>query len=231
MDYAMSRQGSFVASRQKFIVGVYAWMAVALLVTAVSAMAVLVVPALQQMIFGNRFSFIILMLGEFALVFYLSAGIRTMSVAAATLSYFGYSVLNGLMLSVIFLVYAKATIVSAFVTAALMFGGMSVFGLVTKKDLSRTAYYLMMAVWGIIIASLVNMFIGSSSFNWMISLVTVVVFTGLTAWDAQKLNRIMVAPDGSDIQVKQSIFGALQLYLDFINIFLALLRIFGSRRD
>jgi FtsH-binding integral membrane protein len=224
-------QGAAVAGvRQKFIVGVYSWMAAALLATGAAALFASSSEAFLRFAFGNRWTYLLMIIGEFALVWYLSANIRTMSRRAATAAFFGYAVLNGLTLSVIFLVYTKESIGTVFFMAAAMFGGMSAYGLLTKQDLSKAAYYLMMGVWGIIIASVVNMFLRSGAFNYLISLVTVVVFTGLTAWDAQKLQRIAVAPEGSDTLAKQSIFGALQLYLDFINLFLALLRIFGNRR-
>jgi FtsH-binding integral membrane protein len=139
-------------------------------------------------------------------------------------------VVNGLTLSVIFLVYKLDSIALVFFLAAAMFGGMSVYGLVTKSDLMKTAHLCVMGLWGVIIASVVNLFLKSSGFSWLISLVTVVVFTGLTAWDSQKLQRVAVAEEGSEIYTKQSIFGALTLYLDFINMFLALVRIFGRRK-
>jgi FtsH-binding integral membrane protein len=217
-------------ARKRFITGVYLWMAAALVVTAVAALVTASSPTLRQLVLGNRFSFIILAIAEIAVVWYLSARIRTMSRSAATIAFFAYAILNGLTLSVIFFAYPPQTIGRVFFLAAAMFGGMSVFGLVTKADLMKTGYFMMMALWGVIIASLVNIFLRSSGFDWVISLVTVVVFTGLTAWDSQKLQRLFIAEEGSETYTKQAIFGALQLYLDFINLFLALLRIFGNRK-
>jgi FtsH-binding integral membrane protein len=166
-----------------------------------------------------------LAVAELAVVWYLSANIRKMSRSAATTAFFAYAFLNGLTLSVIFLVYTRQSIGSVFFLAAAMFGGMSVYGHVTKADLMKAGYYCGMALWGVIIASVINMFLHSSGFQWLISLVTVVLFSGLTAWDSQKLQRMYLAEEGSETLTKQSIFGALQLYLDFINLFLALLRL------
>ncbi|MDR3312094.1 MAG: Bax inhibitor-1/YccA family protein [Spirochaetaceae bacterium] len=230
MEQQIAQRAAVAGARQKFIVGVYLWMAAALMVTGVSAVFAASSEAFIRFAFGSRWTFFGLIIDEFALVWYLSANIRTMTKSAAMAAFFGYSVLNGLTLSVIFLVYTAQSIGQVFFMAAAMFGGMSIYGLVTKRDLMKAGHYLMMGLWGVIIASLINMFLRSSGFDWLISIVTVAVFTGLTAWDAQKLQRIAVAPEGSDIAVKQSIFGALQLYLDFINLFLALLRLFGNRR-
>jgi FtsH-binding integral membrane protein len=217
-------------ARRRFITGVYLWMAAALVVTGVTALATVYSPALTQLVLGSRFGFIVLAIAEIAVVWYLSANIRKMSRSAATLAFFAYAILNGLTLSVIFFVYTRQSIGTVFFLAAAMFGGMSAFGLVTKADLMKTGSYMMMALWGVIIASLVNIFLRSSGFDWIISLVTVVVFTGLTAWDSQKLQRLYLAEEGSETLTKQAIFGALQLYLDFINLFLAMLRLFGNRK-
>jgi FtsH-binding integral membrane protein len=222
--------GAVATSRQRFIVGVYLWMTAALGVTGITALFTASSQTLLRLLFSNNMSFIVLIIVEFALVWYLSSHIRTMSKSAAIAAFFAYSVVNGLTLSVIFLVYTASSIALVFFLAAAMFGGMSVYGLVTKSDLMKTANYLVMGLWGVIIASVVNMFLKSSGFSWLISLATIAVFTGLTAWDSQKLKRVAVAEDGSEIQAKQSIFGALTLYLDFINMFLALLRIFGRRK-
>jgi FtsH-binding integral membrane protein len=222
------RAGAVATSRQRFIVGVYLWMSVALAVTGVTAL--FTASSQLRFLVANNMSFIVLLIIEFALVWYLSSHIRTMSKSAAIAAFFAYAVVNGLTLSVIFLVYTASSIALVFFLAAAMFGGMSVYGLVTKSDLMKTANYLVMGLWGVIIASVVNMFLKSNGFSLLISLVTIAVFTGLTAWDSQKLKRVAVAEEGSEIYAKQSIFGALTLYLDFINMFLALLRIFGRRK-
>jgi FtsH-binding integral membrane protein len=227
----ISVQRAVASSRQKFIVGVYLWMTAALAITGVTALFTATNQTLLRLIFANRFGFIILVIVEFALVWNLGAKIRTMSQTAAMASFFAYAVVNGMTLASIFLVYTASSIGFVFFLAAAMFGGMSIYGLVTKSDLMKAVNYLVMGLWGIIIASLVNMFLRSSGFSWFLSLATVAVFTGLTAWDAQKLQRVAVAQEGSEIYVKQSIFGALQLYLDFVNIFLAMLRLFGNRRN
>lgn len=153
-----------------------------------------------------------------------------MSFPAAAASFVIYSIVNGLTLSAVLFVYTSTSVVRIFVITALMFGAMSVYGATTKSSLQSAGKYLMMAVIGLVIASLVNIFMRSSSLDWLISFVTVGVFTGLTAYDTQKITQAArYAQDNEDFK-KVAIIGALELYLDFVNIFLALLRLFGKRR-
>ena len=154
-----------------------------------------------------------------------------MSTATASLVFIIYSILNGLSLSVIFLVYTSTSIFRVFAITAGMFACMSIYGRVTKTDLRSAGRYLMMALFGIVIASVVNLFFRSTGLDWLISLVTVGVFTGLTAYDTQKLYAIAERADGSEVFARAAIIGALELYLDFINIFLALLRLFGKSNN
>ena len=215
---------------QRFITAVYGWMVAALAISGIAAFAVFNSETLLYFIFGNRFTFLGLIIAEFALVIILSAGIRRMSFPAAAASFVIYSIVNGSTLSAVLFVYTSTSVVRIFVITALMFGAMSVYGATTKSSLQSAGKYLMMAVIGLVIASLVNIFMRSSSLDWLISFVTVGVFTGLTAYDTQKITQAArYAQDNEDFK-KVAIIGALELYLDFVNIFLALLRLFGKRR-
>ena len=215
-----------------FMRGVYTWMTFGLLLTAGVAWFVSNSPALTQAIFGNQMLFFGLIIAELALVVGISAGIRRLSPSAASGLFLLYSALNGVTLSFIFLVYAQATIVQAFVVSAAMFGGMSLYGLTTKKDLTSWGSFLIMGLFGVIIASVVNIFMHSSTMNFIISIAGVIVFTGLTAYDTQKLTMMGESmPDDAAVVRRGTILGALTLYLDFINLFLMLLRIFGGNRN
>lgn len=178
--------------------------------------------------------FIILIFAELGLVFYLSARVDKIQAATASGLFIGYSVLNGLTLSVIFLAYTSTSIAGTFFIAAGMFGAMAIYGLVTKRDLSGLGSFLFMGLVGIIIASIVNIFLNSSSVHWAISFLGVLIFTGLTAYDVQKIKKIGeegILAQGDEVVRKGTVMGALTLYLDFINLFLMLLRFFGGSRD
>jgi len=216
-------------AQRKFLSGVYQWMAAALVISGLVAYFVAGNVGFQRLVFGNPPVFFGLIIGELALVWWLSASIRTISIRAATLAFLGYSVLNGLTISSVFLVYTGSSIVRIFGITALLFGSMSIYGLKTKADLRSMGRYLVMGVFGIIIAAVVNLIIGATWLDVLISMVTVVVFTGLTAYDTQKLLATAQYADESDTYRKVAIIGALHLYLDFVNIFLALLRLFGRR--
>lgn len=211
---------------------VYIWMSLALLLTGITSIAVASSPGLLSLIYSGKYTFYGLLLAELALVWYLSARINKLSFSAATICFVIYSVLNGLTLSFIFLVYTSASIASTFFVTAGTFGAMALFGTVTKRDLSSWGSILIMAVVGLIIASVVNMFLGNEILYWVITYAGVLVFVGLTAYDAQKIKR-MIQAHGNEINEttqKIALMGALSLYLDFINLFLYLLRILGSRR-
>jgi uncharacterized protein len=218
-------------AKRKFLSGVYGWMALALVISAAAALFTASNEAMLRIVFGGRYNFFILAIGEIALVWWLSASIGKISTGAAIAGFVGYSVLNGITLSSIFFVYTGASIGSVFISCAGMFGVMSLYGLKTRTDLRSAGRYMMMAVFGIIIASLINMFLKSSGLDWLISIITVVVFAGLTAYDSQKMLAASEHADGSEMFKKIAIIGALELYLDFINMFLALLRLFGNRRN
>ncbi len=217
-----------------FVRSVYNWMAIGLAVTGFLAYYVANSPALVQLIFENRLIFFGLIIGELGLVIAISAAINRMSAGTATSLFVLYSALNGVTLSFIFLLYTQASIISTFFICAGTFAACSIYGWTTKKDLTSMGGFFRMGLIGIIIASLVNMFIQSSALHYVISYIGVLVFVGLTAYDTQKLkNMALTQPAGLDGSVtrKATILGALTLYLDFINLFLFLLRIFGQGKD
>ncbi len=216
-------------AKKGFLSAVYAWMGFALAITAVVAYFTSTSYTLLSMIYSSNFTFYGLIIGELVLVGVLSARIRKMSVSTAMIMFIVYSAVNGLTLSSIFVVYAGSSIALIFGISALMFGGMSVVGMITKKNLNRAGHYLYMALIGVIIASIINIFLKSDGLTWILSMATVVIFTGLTAYDTQKIMQLSNMAEGNDTYKKVAIIGALHLYLDFINIFLSLLRLFGRR--
>lgn len=217
--------------QRKFLTKVYSWMSLALLLSGITAFIVATSPFLINLVFGNKIGFPLLAIGEIVLVWWLSASIRKISTMAASIAFLAYSVINGATLASIFYVFSLNSIIVVFLVSALMFIGMSLYGVFSKSDIMSFGRYFSMAIIGLIVASVINIFLKSSGFNWIISIVTVVIFTGLTAYDTRKMILVSQQADGSDMFQKASIIGALELYLDFINIFLALLRIFGKSRD
>jgi uncharacterized protein len=217
-----------------FVRGVYNWMAIGLGLTAVTAFFVANNPAMLQLIFGNPLIFFGLIIAELALVFSISARVERMRAGTATNLFMLYAILNGATLSAIFIRYTMSSIASTFFVCAATFLAMSIYGWTTKKDLTSWGNFLFMGLIGIIIASVVNLFVQSSGMAMIISYIGVLVFVGLTAYDTQKIkNMAMTQPAGLDGAVirKGSIIGALSLYLDFINLFLMLLHIFGGNRE
>jgi len=217
-----------------FIRSVYNWMAIGLALTGFAAFFVAGNETLINIIFGNQIIFFGLIIGELALVFSISARINKIKASTATSLFVLYSVLNGITLSSILFIYTMSSIASTFFICALTFGICSVYGMVTKKDLTGIGQFMFMGLIGIIVASLVNLFIGSSGLSIIISYLGVFIFVGLTAYDTQKLKQMAQTQpadlDASAIR-KGAILGALTLYLDFINMFLFLLHIFGGSRD
>jgi FtsH-binding integral membrane protein len=190
--------------------------------------------SLRQLIFSNSLVFFALVIGELIMVFYISARINRISAGTATALFVAYSALNGLTLSFIFLVYTSSSITSTFFVCAATFGACSIYGWMTKRDLTSLGGFMTMGLIGIIIASLVNMFFKSSGMAMIISYIGVLVFVGLTAYDTQKIKNMastQPAGIGAGAIRKGAILGALSLYLDFINLFLMLLRILGGNRD
>jgi hypothetical protein len=218
-----------VAVGSRFMSAVYRWMAAGLVVTAGVAWLVAGSPGARQAIFGNRLVFWGLIVAQLGLVVVLSAAVNRLSAGVAGLLFVAYSALTGATLSSILLVYTGASIASAFAVTAGTFAAMSVFATVTKRDLSGWSTFLFMGLIGVVIAALVNMFLQSGMLQFVISCAAVVVFTGLTAYDTQKLRRLAAAPGG--LPAAMPVNGALMLYLDFINLFLSLLNLFGGRRD
>lgn len=218
----------------EFVRSVYNWMAVGLGLTGLIAYGVSQSPGMIRLIFGNPLLFFVLILAELGLVFAISGMVHRMQAATATALFVLYSALNGLTLSFIFLAYTRTSIVSTFFICAGTFVACSIYGWVTRRDLTSWGGFLMMGLIGMIIASLVNMFIRSSGMAVIISYIGVLVFVGLTAYDTQKLKHMaLTQPAGLEAGVvrKGAILGALSLYLDFINLFLLMLRLFGQSRE
>ena len=211
---------------------VYLWMTLALVITGFVAMYVAKSYALISMIAQNSFMFWGILIAEVALVMYMSARIHRISFTTATLLFIAYSVLNGVTMSILFMVYTLSSIATTFFVTAGTFGAMALFGYVTKKDLSRIGSICIMGVIGLIIASLVNLFLHNSMMDLVISYIGVLLFVGLTAYDSQKIKQMLT---GDDIEVNETtqkiaLMGSLTLYLDFINLFIYLLRILGDRK-
>ncbi|MDO4707454.1 MAG: Bax inhibitor-1/YccA family protein [Porphyromonadaceae bacterium] len=221
------------ASLQRSLVQrVFLWMTMGLSITALTAMLTFNSPSFFYTIASNSILYWGLMIAELALVWYLSARIMSMSFGTATACFGVYSILNGLTLSVIFAAYTATSIATTFFVTAGTFGAMALIGYTTKRDLSKMGSILLMALIGLIIATVVNLFLQNSMMQMIISGIGVLIFTGLTAYDTQKIKGMMaVASEDSQDVKKLSVLGALTLYLDFINLFLYLLRFLGSSRD
>ncbi|MEW6670688.1 MAG: Bax inhibitor-1/YccA family protein [Thermodesulfobacteriota bacterium] len=218
----------------EFIRSVYNWMAGGLALTGLAAYYVTSNESFFRLIFGNRLLFFGLVLAEIILVFSLIARVGKMQASTATGMFLLYSALNGLTLSSIFMIYTRSTVASAFFISAATFVTCSVYGMITKKDLTSLGSFMAMGLFGIVIASVVNLFVRSSGMSLVISYIGVFVFIGLTAYDTQKLKimaRTQPAGIEADVVRKGAVMGALTLYLDFINLFLMMLRIFGSTRE
>ena len=210
---------------------VFVWMAFALAITGLTAMIVVDSPTLLTSILGNQGVFFGLLIGELALVWILSSCIRKMSFTVATLMFIVYSIVNGATMSVYLLVYTMESVASTFFITAGMFGTMAFIGITTKKDLTSWGSLLMMGLIGIIIASVVNIFLASTTLYWIITYVGVLLFVALTAYDVQFVKRtISMQEEINDDSKKVALLGALSIYLDFINLFIYLIRIFGKRK-
>lgn len=211
---------------------VYVWMALALVITGITAFGIANNPSLAYTIVTNRLLFWGLVIAEFGLVVAISGAINRLSITTATLLFILYSVINGATLSVIFLAYTLTSIANVFFITAGTFGVMAFLGYTTKKDLTSLGRMMFIGLIGIIIATIVNLFLGSSMLNMIVSYVGVVIFVGLTAYDSQKIKHMLYEADSMDEGAqKLALLGSLTLYLDFINLFLMLLRIFGGNKD
>lgn len=228
-DYSVSDYQSKLA-QSTLIKNVYLWMTAALAITGITAMAVSNSYAMQQLIFGSRFMFFGLIIAELALVWYVSARIQSLSFTTATGLFMLYSFINGLTLSVIFLAYTTTSIASTFFVTAGTFGAMSLYGYFTKKDLTSLGNLLFMLLIGLIIATVVNIFWANSTLYWITTYAGIFIFVGLTAYDTKKIKRLLNGQEITEESQKMALLGALSLYLDFINLFLYLLRIFGDRK-
>ena len=216
----------------QFITKVYGWMAFALVLTGLTAVFVASSPALVSFIFGNQLVFWGLIIGELLLVGYLSVRVAAMSANTATFVFLAYACLNGLTMASIFLIYSAASIASTFLITAGTFGLMSFYGYYTKRDLTTIGNLCFMALIGLVIASLVNIFFLIFLFYWITTYAGILIFVGLVAYDTQKIKQMnIIGNAGTDEDRKEAVMGALSLYLDFINLFLFLLRIFGGRNN
>ncbi len=227
-------QNAILVKTNSFIRSVYNWMAIALLLTGVTAYYVSHNQTLTQLIYGTPGLIMVLIFAELGFVFYLSARIQKLNATTATALFTIYSILNGITLSFIFFRYTSTSIVSTFIICSVTFLCCSIYGMMTKKDLTSLGGFMFMGLIGIVIASVVNIFLQSSGMQMIISYIGVVVFIGLTAYDTQKLKTMAVTlpsnATGAMIR-KGALMGALSLYLDFINLFIMMLHIFGGSKD
>jgi len=230
MSYLPYVDAQTTAVRQGVLNQVYAWMTAGLLVTGAVAMTVANSVALTRLIFGNPIIFFALFLLQIVAVVGLSAAVNRLSPAAAMAIFIGYAMLNGLTFSAIFLAYTAESIAGTFFVTAGMFGSMSAYGYFTKRDLSGLGSFLFMALIGLLLASLVNIFWANSTLYWIITYAGVLIFVGLTAWDNQKIKHLAAQVNNETEAGRVAAIGALTLYLDFINLFIYLLRILGNRR-
>lgn len=223
-------QNQLAAASKTLMTKVYGWMCGALAITALTALYCANSVSIMDFIFSSKITFWGLLILEFGLVVGVTAMIEKLSLRTATLLFVLYSIVNGLTLSVIFFAYSISTIATTFFITAGMFGGMALYGTLTKKDLSSWGGFLFMALIGLILASIVNIFLHNSMFDLIVSVIGVFIFVGLTAFDAQKIKSMLAnAEDLSEGNQKIALLGSLSLYLDFINMFLYLLRIFGRK--
>ncbi len=230
MSRAQAEAAGIDVGLRQYMLGVYNYMASGLALTGIVAMLVASSPVLLQAIFGTPLQWVVL-LAPVVLVFYLAARIDRMSVASAQALFWVYAGLMGVMMSAYLLRYTGVSVARVFFITAASFGGLSLYGYTTKKDLSGFGSFLIMGLWGLIIAGVVNMFLASTMLHFVMSAVGVLLFAGLTAYDTQKIKEMYWEGDGSEIAAKKSVMGALTLYMDFINLFIFLLQFMGVRRD
>ncbi len=232
-DKTVWRSGTAVGAIDQglraYMIQVYNFMAMGLGITGLVAYAVASSPELAGLIFGTPLRWVVIF-APLAMVFFISFRIEQMSYSTAQMTFWVYAVLMGLSMASIFLVFTGQSIARVFFITGSLFGAMSLYGYTTKTDLSAMGSFMMMGLFGIIIASIVNLFMQSSAMQFVISIIGVIVFTGLTAYDTQSIKEMYAESDGSEMMGKKAILGALRLYLDFINLFLILLQFFGDRR-
>ena len=229
-QYSRERELEMSAAFPALMRKVYVWMTMALVLTGLTAYYVASSPGILQAVYTNNILLWGMIIGEVALVIGLSAAINRLSLTMATLMFVLYSVLNRALFSSVFVIYTMSSIANVFFITAGTFGVMAFLGYVTKTDLTSMGKYLLMALIGIIIATIANIFFKSEGLTTVVSYIGVLVFVGLTAYDSQKIkNMLLQAPDAGETAQKYALLGALTLYLDFINLFLYLLRILGKR--
>jgi FtsH-binding integral membrane protein len=215
---------------RRYMLSVFNYMGLGLAITGIVAMFVASTPALYGPIFGTPLKWVV-MLAPLGFVFFLGARLPSMSVSAAQITFWLFAGVMGLSMASIFLVFTGESIARVFFITAATFGATAMYGYTTKRDLSQFGSFLFMGLIGIVIASLVNIFIGSSAIQFAVSVIGVLVFTGLTAYDAQRIKEMYYNVQGSDMVAKSAIMGALSLYLNFINLFTMLLQLFGQNRE
>ena len=224
-------QDAIAAEQQRFMVQVYNWMGGGLALTGGMSWYVSTNETILNLLVTQPMLFFGLLIAEIGLVFYLAARVMSMSASQAMGVFFLYAGLNGVTLAPLFLLYTTASLTSTFLVTAGMFGAMSFYGYTTKKDLTSWGSFLFMGLIGIILASIVNMFMNSSALYWIITYAGILIFVGLTAYDTQKIKEMnILGNEGTEEDTKEAIRGALKLYLDFINLFLMMLRVMGTRR-
>ncbi|GBD40873.1 Inner membrane protein YbhL [bacterium HR39] len=215
---------------RSYMLSVYNYMALALAITGLTAWVTASSTAMVQLLFGTPLAWVV-MLAPLGFVFFLSARIHALSPTAAQVTFWLFAVVMGLSMASIFLAFAGTSIARVFFITAATFGAMSLYGYTTKRDLSAWGSFLFMGLIGIVIASLVNLFVGSTMLQFVVSIVGVLVFTGLTAYDTQAIKEEYYEYDAPEVATRKAIMGALRLYLDFINLFMMLLQLLGQRRD
>ena len=228
MSHAQAQAAAVDVGLRAYMLRVYNYMGVALALSGAVAFFVSTSPAMQQVIFGTPLMWVVF-LAPLGLVFFLSARIHKMSASAAQTTFWVFAALMGMSLASIFIAYTPESITRVFFITAGAFAGLSLVGYTTKKDLSGMRTFLFMGVIGLIIAMVVNMFLGSSLLQLGISMIGVLIFAGLTAYDTQQIKLMYYEGDGAEVTTKKSIMGALKLYLDFLNMFIFLMHIFGNR--
>lgn len=217
--------------QRTFVVKVYGWMAAGLMITGATALFTLQVPAMLELIFSSRWSFMGLVFAQLGMVIWLSARVEKMTAATATMVFLGYSLITGLTLTVVFLLYTSESLASTFFVTAGTFGIMSSIGYLTRRDLTSFGSFLIMGLIGMVIASVANLWLNNETIYWITTYIGLFIFIGLTAYDTQKIKSMSLATLGNpEMEQKGAVMGALRLYLDFINIFLLLLRLMGNRK-
>ncbi|MBO6518960.1 MAG: Bax inhibitor-1/YccA family protein [Rhodospirillales bacterium] len=228
MDHSQAYDASIDMGLRKYMLGVYNYMTLGVAITGLMAYVVSTQPAVMQAIFGTGLSWVV-MLAPLAFILVLNFGIHKLSASATQLMFWAFASVMGLSLSTIFIAYTDASIARVFFITAGAFAGLSLYGYTTKRDLTGFGSFLVMGLIGIIIASIVNIFLASSALQFAISVIGVLVFAGLTAYDTQRIKSMYYEGDSAETMTKKSVMGALSLYLDFINLFLMLLHLFGNR--